>query len=158
MLSTSSTVAAALASALCLGAASTAMAESARPNGGNVAEADSASAKAPVAVVSARAAVMVRSYTYEPEMTLRRNKGFKSIRHAATGVYCLTPIGGIKAKESIASVSVNWIASYGDSLLATIAAPSSTCTGKEFEVRTFKAAAGADFLPSDDVSFTLVVP
>lgn len=107
---------------------------------------------------SALVSVMIKSYVSDPSLTPLRNTGIDTVRRLSTGVFCLKPVKSIHAQNLVASVSVNWISSFGNNLQAMAAAPSFDCKKSEFEVRTFDFTPPNGFVPSDKVSFTLVVP
>ncbi|GAC1521506.1 MAG: hypothetical protein NVS2B6_05970 [Thermoleophilaceae bacterium] len=79
--------------------------------------------------------------------------------HPSTGIYCLTPTGGIDPTTSSAQVSVEWGNSLGSSLAAFIQdqgsySGTSDCTASQFEVRTYDLSGSL----TDNVAFFLLIP
>ncbi len=96
------------------------------------------------------------------------NRGFSSITHPATGIYCLTlAFPPPPSRSTTALVSVEWGASYGVANFAQWNADNGNCGGssqKTIEVQTYKgdaAGVGSDLqvpVLSDLVAFVVYVP
>jgi hypothetical protein len=98
-----------------------------------------------------------------PGTSFARSKGFASMTHPTTGVYCLTPTVPAILNTSAPQVSVEWGSSTGHDLLAfgisngfnLTCGPASTV----FEVRTYKfGATPAAPTLSDSVAFSVFIP
>jgi hypothetical protein len=107
-----------------------------------------------------------RAYAYvlpgaSPTLDAARTKNFSAVINNGTGIYCLTPSGGVTEAGAAPSVTVEWGESSGSNLSAYWrehplgnSCPSTT----QFEVRTYTFAAGGDNTLSNSVAFTIVVP
>jgi hypothetical protein len=98
-----------------------------------------------------------------PVLDATRTKGFVSLTHPGTGVYCLTPDPGIDPATTVALVSPDWGNSAGpNNLFAYVDVAGKNCPAQSFEIRTYQYATGTDaktdVKPSDNVSFTVLVP
>jgi hypothetical protein len=98
-----------------------------------------------------------------PILDTTRTSGFVSLTHPGTGVYCLTPAEEIDPAVTAAVVSPDWGNSAGpNNLFAYVDVAGKNCPAGAFEIRTYQYAASsdakADVKPSDNVSFTVVVP
>jgi hypothetical protein len=109
----------------------------------------------------------VRAYTYmnliggAATLDPARTKNFSGVTRPATGIYCLTPSGGVTEAGSAPSVTVEWGQSSGNNLSAYWRSHSlgNSCPNSaDFEVRTYRFTAGGDNTLSDNVAFTIVVP
>lgn len=103
---------------------------------------------------SARAYATVTSPGSGVTLDSARTLNFTGVSHAETGVYCLTPSGGVDTSTGTASVSVEWGASSGNSLAAFYQNGNFICSAGNYEVRTYDFTGTA----SDGVAFTIVVP
>ena len=96
-----------------------------------------------------------------PALTAGRSLNFSAVTRAATGVYCLTPTpgSGVDPATGTAVVGVEWGASSGFDLLASLMLSSVgfSCPATDYEVRTYKLPAGVA-TASDQVGFTIIVP
>jgi hypothetical protein len=95
-----------------------------------------------------------------PSFETTRTKNFSTVTHHSTGVYCLTPSGGVTEAGSVPVVAVEEGNSTGDNLAARwhSATNGQSCTASQFEVHTFTFVAGGNYGVSDNVAFTIVVP
>jgi hypothetical protein len=98
-----------------------------------------------------------------PALDPARTARFAGLTHPGTGIYCLTPAEGIDPATSVAVVAPDWGNSAGpNNLFAYVNVGSKGCPSGAYEVRTYQYASGTDakpdVKPSDNVSFTLVVP
>jgi len=90
-----------------------------------------------------------------------RVKNFSAVDNPSTGIYCLTPSGGVTEAGSAPSVSVEWGTSSGNNLAAYWESQDfggNDCPAGQFEVQTYTFTAGGDNTLSDNVGFTIVVP
>src|SRR5262245_8162849 len=108
---------------------------------------------------SARAYAQVDPST--PSLTGGRSLNFDAVARVATGVYCLTPTpgSGVDPATGTAVVGVEWGASSGFDLLASLMLSSVgfSCPATDYEVRTYKLPGGVA-TASDQVGFTIIVP
>lgn len=107
-----------------------------------------------------------RAYAYvlpggSPTLDPARTKNFSAVINNGTGIYCLTPSGGVTEAGSTPLVTVEWGESSGSNLSAYWrehplgnSCPSTT----QFEVRTYTFTAGGDNTLSNNVAFDIVVP
>jgi hypothetical protein len=107
-----------------------------------------------------------RAYAYvlpgaSPSLDPARTKNFSGVINNGTGIYCLTPSGGVTEAGSTPLVTVEWGESSGSNLSAFWrehplgnSCPNTT----DFEVRTYTFTAGGDNALSDNVAFDIVVP
>jgi hypothetical protein len=111
----------------------------------------------PAGTARANAMVYSQGATLEPT----RTKNFSAVTRPYTGIYCLTPSGGVTEAGAAPAVSVEWYFSHGSNLSAYWESETDgphDCAAGSFEVRTYSFAAGGVNTLSDDVSFTIVVP
>jgi len=89
-----------------------------------------------------------------------RTKNFSAVTNPSTGVYCLTPSGGVTEAGSAPAVTVEYGNSTGDNLSAywQDATGGNDCAAGQFEVRTYTFTAGGNNTLSNNVGFTIVVP
>jgi len=107
-----------------------------------------------------------RAYAYvlpgsSPSLDAARTHNFSAVINNGTGIYCLTPSGGVTEAGSTPVVTVEWGESSGSNLSAYWrehplgnSCPSTT----QFEVRTYTFTAGGDNQLSNNVAFDIVVP
>ncbi len=96
-----------------------------------------------------------------PTLDPARTHNFSAVINNGTGIYCLTPSGGVTEAGSTPIVTVEWGESSGSNLSAYWrehplgnSCPSTT----QFEVRTYTFTAGGDNTLSNNVAFDIVVP
>jgi hypothetical protein len=85
---------------------------------------------------------------------------FSAVTRPSTGIYCLTPSGGVSQTNAVPSVSVEWGFSSGSNLIAywrEHPAGNSCPNVNDFEVRTYDTTGGNNVL-ANNISFTIVVP
>jgi len=90
-----------------------------------------------------------------------RVKNFSAVSNPSTGIYCLTPSGGVTEAGTAPSVSVEWGTSSGNNLSAYWESATGgpyDCAAGQFEVETFTFTAGGNNTSSNNVGFTIVVP
>jgi hypothetical protein len=110
---------------------------------------------------SARAYAYVSTPGTSPAFDPARTKNFSAIINNGTGIYCLTPSGGVTEAGSAPSVTVEWGQSSGNNLSAywrEHPLGNSCPSTSQFEVRTYTFAAGGSNVLSNSVAFTIVVP
>ena len=93
-----------------------------------------------------------------PSFATGRVKNFSAVTNAATGIYCLTPSGGVTEEGSAPVVTVEWGTSAGSNLSAYWEEGTHDCAAGQFEVRTYIFAAGGNNVESNNVAFTIAVP
>ncbi len=90
-----------------------------------------------------------------------RTKNFSAVSNPSTGIYCLTPSGGVTEAGSAPAITVEEINSSGDNLSAfwrdSTGGPFE-CAAGQFEVLTYAFTAGGDNALNNSVAFTIVVP
>jgi hypothetical protein len=108
---------------------------------------------------TARAYAMVLPGS-SPSFEAARTKNFSAVVHQGTGVYCLTPSGGVTEAGTAPVVTVEYGNSSGDNLAAywDDGTGGNSCTAGQFEVATFTFTAGGNNVLSDNVAFTIAVP
>jgi Collagen triple helix repeat (20 copies) len=98
----------------------------------------------------------------DPQFVAARTSGFSAVAREATGVYCLSPTPAVVAqafsagsptRPTVASIEEGNTAADAAGLTVQVRADSANCLLDEFEVITTSAGT-----PSDDISFTLIVP
>jgi hypothetical protein len=90
-----------------------------------------------------------------------RTKNFSAVTNPSTGIYCLTPSGGVTEAGAAPAVTVEWGSSSGSNLSAYWEDQTGgpfDCPAGQFEVRTYAFTAGGNNTLNNSVSFTIVVP
>jgi hypothetical protein len=96
-----------------------------------------------------------------PSLDPARTKNFSAVINNGTGIYCLTPSGGVTEAGAAPTVTVEWGESSGSNLSAywrEHPLGNSCPDPAQFEVRTYAFTAGGDNALSDNVAFTITVP
>jgi len=113
---------------------------------------------------SARAYALVEFTTAgTPRFDGSRTAGFTGVSRPRTGVYCLTPAAGISEASRPSVTSVHFLQTEfppgNATAMPSTPAPSGlACAVGQFEVRTERRTGSADSVPSNTVSFTIIVP
>jgi hypothetical protein len=91
-----------------------------------------------------------------------RSKNFAAVSRPSSGLYCLTPAGGIDPASTAAAVSPERSRSAASNLLLAYLDTSGTdCDVGEFEVATYTLSLASLVLSADlsnGVAFTVLVP
>ena len=91
--------------------------------------------------------------------TLLRSKRIARVTRVATGRYCIDPSIEIDVNRAIVVATVDWSHSLpgSDADLVQWRSTGADCAPGSFEVLTFRNSSG-NFVPSDAVAFSFVVP
>lgn len=99
------------------------------------------------------------AYVTAGSSSFARSKGFATITHPSTGVYCLAGSSGVSPGGSAVMVTVEWGSSSGFDLLAYPVDIPFNCPANTFEVRTYKfGASPASPALSDLIAFYIFIP
>jgi hypothetical protein len=82
-------------------------------------------------------------------------RGFESVERDDTGVYCLTPSGGIDPLDDPPAVTVEYNSSNDDNYTVMWARMPDSCNQGQYEIKTYEGETGT---ATDAAAFVIMVP